>query len=78
MILCIDETIACDTWEETPFDFTDKTCVFKQYHFIMFDLQNISKINFKLMLYIFLILTFCDFHLQDLALVTDQHDDKLQ
>ena len=42
MILCIDETIACDTWEET-FDFKDKTCVFKQYHFIMFDLQNILK-----------------------------------
>ena len=30
------------------------------------------------MLYMILILTFCDFHLQDLALVTDQHDDKLQ
>ena len=30
------------------------------------------------MLYIFLILTFCDFHLQGLALVTDQHDDKMQ
>ena len=30
------------------------------------------------MLYMILILTFCDFHLQDLALVTDQYDDKLQ